>query len=76
MPQMERPSQYIVSFSSIDNMQLQLVTGVSDPATNEALGTVADMGAAETKSAIEAADTAFKTWSKTAAKVCLFLSHD
>ena len=30
------------------------------------------MGVADTKRAIEAADVAFKTWSKTTAEVCLF----
>ena len=41
-----------------------------DPATEEELGTVPEMGLDETKQAIEAASKAFKTWSKTSAKVC------
>ena len=40
-----------------------------DPATNEELGTIPEMGLAETKDAIEAASTAFKTWSRITAKV-------
>ena len=43
--------------------------GTPDPATNEFLGTVPDMGIAETKKAIDSAADAFKTWSKTSAKV-------
>ena len=48
-----------------------------DPATAEELGTVPEMGLAETKQAIDAASKAFKTWSKTTAKVrpYLALSH-
>ena len=42
-----------------------------DPATAEEIGQVPEMGLAETKEAIEAASKAFKTWSKTTAKVCL-----
>ena len=41
-----------------------------DPANLEEIGTVPDMGLTETKEAIEAAAAAFKTWSKTTAKVC------
>jgi len=43
----------------------------ADPANDEVLGTVPEMGVAETKAAIDAAAAAFKTWSKTTAKVCL-----
>ena len=43
----------------------------TDPATTEELGTVPEMGLEETKEAIDAASKAFKTWSKTTAKVCL-----
>ena len=42
----------------------------ADPATEEELGTVPEMGLEETKEAIDAAANAFKTWSKTTAKVC------
>ncbi|KAF9057807.1 succinate-semialdehyde dehydrogenase [Panaeolus papilionaceus] len=41
---------------------------VTNPATNEELGTVPEMGIAETKAAIEAASKAFVGWSKTTAK--------
>jgi len=41
---------------------------VEDPATGEVIGTVPKMGAAETRRAIEAADRAFKSWSRTTAK--------
>lgn len=41
---------------------------VTNPATNDELGTVPEMGLAETKEAIDAAGKAFKTWSKTTAK--------
>ncbi len=40
-----------------------------DPATEEELGTIPEMGLEETKQAIDAASKAFKTWSKTSAKV-------
>jgi acyl-CoA reductase-like NAD-dependent aldehyde dehydrogenase len=50
--------------------------GPADPATDEDLGMVADMGAAETKEAIESASVAFKSWSKTTAKVRFFWIHD
>lgn len=43
-----------------------------DPATSEELGTIPEMGLTETKEAVEAASVAFKTWSKTTAKVCVF----
>lgn len=42
---------------------------MSDPSTAEELGHIPDMGLAETKEAIAAATKAFKTWSKTTAKV-------
>lgn len=42
---------------------------VVDPATDNELGTVPEMGLAETREAIEAAGRAFKTWSRTTAKV-------
>jgi succinate-semialdehyde dehydrogenase / glutarate-semialdehyde dehydrogenase len=41
---------------------------VSDPASGEVIGTVPKLGAAETRRAIEAADRAFKSWSKATAK--------
>ncbi|MCH9808054.1 MAG: NAD-dependent succinate-semialdehyde dehydrogenase [Alphaproteobacteria bacterium] len=44
------------------------VTPVIDKATGEEIAKVPDMGAEETKSAIDAADRAFQTWSKTTAK--------
>lgn len=40
------------------------VVEVIDPATQTILGTVPDMGAAETRAAIEAADAAFPAWKK------------
>ncbi len=42
---------------------------ISDPATAEELGTIPEMGLSETKEAIDAASKAFKTWSRTTAKV-------
>lgn len=42
---------------------------VADPATDEELGTVPEMGLEETKVAITAAAKAFQTWGKTTAKV-------
>ncbi|KAF8076780.1 succinate-semialdehyde dehydrogenase [Lyophyllum atratum] len=41
---------------------------VTNPATQKELGTVPDMGLAETKEAIDAAAKAFPAWSKTTAK--------
>ncbi|GBE79824.1 Glutarate-semialdehyde dehydrogenase DavD [Sparassis crispa] len=41
---------------------------VSNPATEEELGAVPEMGLTETKQAIDAAARAFKTWGKTTAK--------
>jgi succinate-semialdehyde dehydrogenase / glutarate-semialdehyde dehydrogenase len=41
---------------------------VTNKATGDIIGRVPDMGAAETRQAIEAADRAFKTWSKLLAK--------
>jgi succinate-semialdehyde dehydrogenase / glutarate-semialdehyde dehydrogenase len=40
-----------------------------DPANDKELGTVPEMGLAETKEAIDAASRAFKTWKNTTAKV-------
>ncbi|TFY58000.1 hypothetical protein EVJ58_g6682 [Rhodofomes roseus] len=45
------------------------VIKVTNPATEEELGTVPEMGLAETKQAIAAASRAFKSWGKTTAKV-------
>lgn len=42
---------------------------VVDPATEEKLGTIPEMGVEETKTAIAAAAKAFQTWGKTTAKV-------
>jgi len=44
------------------------VIKVTNPATEEELGSVPEMGLAETKQAIDAASKAFKDWSKTTAK--------
>ncbi|CAE6429627.1 unnamed protein product [Rhizoctonia solani] len=41
---------------------------VTNPATGEVLGTVPELGVEETKKAIQVADEAFKSWSKTTAK--------
>jgi acyl-CoA reductase-like NAD-dependent aldehyde dehydrogenase len=41
---------------------------VTNKATGDIIGRVPDMGATETRQAIEAADRAFKTWSKLLAK--------
>jgi hypothetical protein len=40
-----------------------------DPANDKELGTVPEMGLAETKEAIDAASRAFKSWKNTTAKV-------
>ena len=42
-----------------------------DPATNEVLGNIPEMGLTETTTAIQAASKAFVGWSKTTAKVLL-----
>jgi len=42
---------------------------VTNPANGDALGSVPEMGQAETKEAIKAAEKAFQTWGKTTAKV-------
>lgn len=44
-------------------------SSILDPATNEELGTIPEMGVDETKEAIEAAKKAFPEWSRTTAKV-------
>ncbi|TDL29627.1 succinate-semialdehyde dehydrogenase [Rickenella mellea] len=44
------------------------IIDVHNPATNEKLGTVPEMGAPETQDAIEAAGKAFKSWSRTTPK--------
>lgn len=41
---------------------------VYDPATDKEIGKLPDMGAKETKEAIDVAAEAFKTWSRTSAK--------
>ena len=41
---------------------------VTDPANGEVIGTVPQLGVEETRRAIDAADVAFKSWSKTTAK--------
>src|SRR6202035_3592626 len=41
-----------------------LTIGVDNPATGEVIGRVPKLGANETRQAIEAANTAFATWSK------------
>ncbi|KAF9498768.1 succinic semialdehyde dehydrogenase [Pleurotus eryngii] len=41
---------------------------VNNPATNEEIGTIPEMGLEETKEAIGAASVAFQTWGKTTAK--------
>ena len=41
---------------------------VDDPASGEVIGTVPRLGVAETRRAIEAADRAFRSWSRTTAK--------
>ena len=55
-------------FICYSNYHLFWLTAV-DPADDKLLGTVPEMGLEETKEAIETAGKAFKTWSKTTAKV-------
>jgi succinate-semialdehyde dehydrogenase/glutarate-semialdehyde dehydrogenase len=50
-------------------MSLTTAALISDPFNQEELGTVPEMGLAETKEAIEAAAKAFPAWSTTTAKV-------
>ena len=69
---MAKPSKYSVRRICFLNYVACLSNNLLDPATNEELGTVPDMGVADTKRAIEVADAAFKTWSKTTAKVRIF----
>jgi succinate-semialdehyde dehydrogenase / glutarate-semialdehyde dehydrogenase len=45
-----------------------VLTCCIDPANNQELGTIPEMGVTETKEAIEAAQKAFESWSKTSAK--------
>lgn len=45
----------------------------ADPATDSELGSVPELGLAETKQAISAAGEAFKSWSTTTAKVWRFV---
>ena len=47
------------------------LTDSLDPATNEVLGSIPEMGVTETTTAIQAAAKAFVGWSKTTAKVWL-----
>lgn len=49
---------------------LHLTTTI-DPATNEEIGTIPEMGLKETQEAVEAAKTAFTSWKSTTAKVSL-----
>jgi len=53
------------SWCNADNGETVAVT---NPATGETLGTVPNMGAAETRCAIDGANAAFKTWRKLLAK--------
>jgi succinate-semialdehyde dehydrogenase/glutarate-semialdehyde dehydrogenase len=48
---------------------------VIDPATGAVIGTIPWSGAAETKAAIEAAHSAFKTWSRTLASTRADILH-
>jgi len=45
---------------------------VSNPSTGQVLAAVSDMGASETREAIESANKAFSTWQMTTPKVCIF----
>lgn len=56
-----------ISFVSILSDFLMLLD--SDPATNEEIGTIPEMGIRETKEAISAARAAFNSWKLTTAKV-------
>ena len=52
------------------NSRTQIVLSCCpDPATLEKLGTIPEMGLAETKEAIQAASKAFASWSVTSPKV-------
>lgn len=48
---------------------------VNNPATGELIGTVPDMGAVETRSAIDAANTAWPSWRKKTAKERAHIMH-
>ena len=41
---------------------------VTDPSNGETIGTIPNLGAAETKRAIDAAHSAFQSWKRTTAK--------
>lgn len=67
--------QYIVC--TVQPFVLGICLTLLDPATNEELGTVPEMGLEETKEAIEAASRAFPKWSRTTPKVwlCFIISN-
>lgn len=50
------------------NAQSGATLAVTDPATNEVVGTIPDMGAEETRNAIRSADKARKAWAALAAR--------
>jgi succinate-semialdehyde dehydrogenase / glutarate-semialdehyde dehydrogenase len=68
--QLKDPSLF-VERNYIDGQWVGAATGstftVDNPATGKVIGSVPDCGAAETNSAIEAADRAFRTWKKATA---------
>jgi acyl-CoA reductase-like NAD-dependent aldehyde dehydrogenase len=68
-----RRNQSVSSSSWITGIVDHFFSFIADPATNEELGTVPEMGLAETKEAIEAAHKAFPAWSRTTAKVSMLL---
>lgn len=67
------PSQVCISVSTLPLQVYARRYLHLDPATLEELGTVPEMGLAETKEAIDAAARAFPAWSRTTAKVILLL---
>ncbi|MDI6026233.1 NAD-dependent succinate-semialdehyde dehydrogenase [Corticibacterium sp. UT-5YL-CI-8] len=68
---LQKTSHFLREANLIDGAWVQADSGatvdVTNPATGLKIGTVPKSGAAETARAIQAADTAFKSWKKTSA---------
>jgi acyl-CoA reductase-like NAD-dependent aldehyde dehydrogenase len=63
--------QYVILLVECNQL---IQRNTTDPATDEELGTVPEMGLEEAKSAIAAAGKAFASWGKTTAKVGILYS--
>jgi acyl-CoA reductase-like NAD-dependent aldehyde dehydrogenase len=71
MRTVKRQLQSLVGGSRRSSDNIPIAPYRADPANNDVLGTVPEMGLAETKAAIDSAHQAFASWSTTTAKVCL-----